>query len=394
MNELRGKEPSMIFTPVEIGNVTFKNRILRSSIGGRMAYYDGAVNAAWVNFERRFALSGVAGLISATFTVDDERWSPLEYPKISNDTFIGPLKRAIKVIKDAAPDCKYIIQIGDPGCHTQTSLFSQRADAASASAGFDFLYGYRNRIHEMPAGEISQTITEFVAAARRVQDTGCDGLEITASKGYLIHQFLNPATNRRTDAYGGSTERRFRLLGEIVSAVRKQIGPNFLLGVRLSAVDDNLLPLNVRLPLTWNLRYYFVGNDLRETIQYARELKALGVDYLHVTRGFGFINPRENPGALPIDELRMFANSTRHLSAKAAVLAMLFNVLPNAAVKLLIGWGWTSNPAKVRQGANADWAEKIKEAAGIPVIANGGFRDRWIIEDTLRQGKCDLMSMA
>jgi 2,4-dienoyl-CoA reductase-like NADH-dependent reductase (Old Yellow Enzyme family) len=149
--------------------------------------------------------------------VDDKRLSPLEYPKISNDSFIAPLREGVQAIRQLG--CRYIMQLGDPGGHTQTSLFPQPEDGKSASAFFDLFYGYRNRTTPMTVDEIKDEVRKFRDAARRVKTIECDGLEVTASKGYIIHQFLNPATNRRTDAYGGSQWNRFRLLREIVQEV-------------------------------------------------------------------------------------------------------------------------------------------------------------------------------
>ncbi|MUH00667.1 hypothetical protein F7734_53715 [Scytonema sp. UIC 10036] len=377
----------MIFEPFTIKNVTLKNRILRSSIGGRTSYYDGTVNSAWKNFEKRFAENDVAGIISATITVDDRRWSPLEYPKISNDKFIKPLREGIQGVQKYG--CKYIIQLGDAGYQTQTSLFSQEADAKSASSVFDLLFGYRNHSIEMSVEEIEQTIHNFAEAARRVRETGCDGLEITASKGYIIHQFLNPVSNRRTDEYGGSVEKRFHFLQKIVKAVRQTVGSDFLFGIRLSAVDYNYLPINLRLPVIFPIQHYFIGNGLEENIFYAKELEKLGIDYLHISAGFGFINPKENPGSFPIDELRMFVNSNRHLSLKTNIRAMLLNAIPKPILSLILGRGWKFVP-----GINAEHAHKFKKAVNIPIVANGGFQQRDLIEATLREQKCDLVSMA
>lgn len=238
----------MIFAPFTIGGVTFKNRIIRSSIGGRTAYYDGTVSNAWKNFELRFARNGVAAIVSATLNVNPYRCSPLEYPQLSHDRFVKPLAEAISAIH--AEDCRYIIQIGDGGSHVQTSLFSQVQDAYGPSPGFDLMYGYRPRRIAMSLGDIERTVHEFGQAARRAREAGADGVEITASKGYLIHQFLNPAIIRRRDRYGGSPENRFRLLHEVVEEVRRQVGDDYLLGVRISARDRNYQPLNVRWPVT------------------------------------------------------------------------------------------------------------------------------------------------
>ena len=221
----------MIFEPFQIKNLHFKHRILRSSIGGRTSFYDGTVSSAFKNFEKRFAQHDVAGIISATISVNDERTSPMEYPKLSDDRYIKPLADAIKAVQ--AYDCRYIVQIGDTGGATHTSLFAQASDAKSSSTLFDLFYGYQNLHKAMTIEEIEMTITNFAEAARRVRAAGADGLEITASKGYVIHQFLNPGINRRTDKYGGTVDKRFTLLEEIILAVRKKVGDDFPIGIRL-----------------------------------------------------------------------------------------------------------------------------------------------------------------
>ena len=377
----------MIFDSFRIKNVEFKNRVLRSSMGGRTSYYDGTVSPAWRHFEKKFAQTGVAGIISATIDIDDKRLSPLEYPKLSDDRFIGPLREGVKAVQQTGT--RYIIQIGDPGGQTQTSLFSQAADAKSASSNFDLLYGYRNRTIAMTVEEVEREVEEFTQAARRVRDTGSDGVEVTASKGYMIHQFLNPATNRRTDRYGGSVEKRFQLLREVATGVRKAVGDDYLFGVRLSAEDLNHLPINLRLPIVFPLRDYWYGNTLKENLYYAQELEKLGIDYLHVDSGFGFINPHGNPGAYPIDGIKLFANATRHLSVKAAVRAMLINLFPAPLARVTLGWGWRFKPA-----ANADYARSFKQALKIPIISNGGFQQRSVIDQALADGKCDMVAIA
>ena len=366
-------------------------------MGGRTAYYDGTVSPAWVHFEKRFAKGGVAGLISPTISVNEARQSPLEYPSLHDNRFIGPLRDAVREIKAAGPGkdgCRYIVQIGDTGGHTHTSLLPQDKDRVSASPFFDFTYGYPNSARAMSADEIEKTVDDFEQAAHRVVAAECDGVEITASKGYLIHQFLNPLTNRRTDAYGGSVDKRFKLLEDIVKAVRKAVGPEFLFGVRLSAKDFNNSPVSVRFPLTWPPPPWqaWIGNDLAETIHYARKLEALGVDYLHVDSGFGFPNPHGSPGDFPHEAVLNTFNAYRFLSGKARARATMFNLvslLPTSVSKKLLGMGWQFRPA-----ANADFAAAIRQAVKIPVIANGGFQDRDVIDGALTSNKCDMIAIA
>jgi 2,4-dienoyl-CoA reductase (NADPH2) len=378
-----------IFDPFTINGVTFRSRVLRSSLGGRMAYYDGTAAPLWKNFERQFAAPElrIGGIISATIDIDKRRLSPLEYPKLSDDTFIDPLAAGVRAVQ--ALGCRYIVQIGDPGGHTQTSLLPEAADGLSASSVFDLYYGYRNRTSPMSRAEIDAEVENFAAAARRVVATGADGVEVTASKGYIIHQFLNPATNRRKDDYGGSVENRFRLLKKVAMAVRDAVGPDFLFGVRLAAVDYNWLPFpNVRWPPVWPLRDYVMGNTLATTLRYGAWLKDLGVDYLHIDSGFGFVNPKGSPGDYPIDGLRLFSNSVRHLSGKAWARAMLLNLVPASLASLVLGTGWRYVPA-----ANAGFAQAFRQKVKLPVIANGGFQEREVMDGALEAGACDLIAV-
>jgi len=377
----------MLLEPFSINGIEFKNRVLRSSLGGRMAFYDGTVSPAFKSFETRFARGGVGGIITATITVNQRRMSPLEYPALHDDRYVAPLQDVVRAVQ--AHGCRYIIQIGDPGGHTHTGVFSEAHAARSASWSFNLLYGYRNHTIAMTEAEIDEYVEEFASAARRVREAGGDGVEITASKGYLIHQFLNPATNRRKDAYGGSVDKRFLFLERIIRAARKEAGRDFLLGVRLSAKDYNYLPVNIRFPVVFPLRHFFIGNTLKETLHYGEKLKSLGVDYLHIDSGFGFVNPKGSPGRFPAQGIKLFYNATRHLSAKAAVRSVLADASPEFLLRLLIGYGWRFKPA-----ANAEFAALFRRTVGLPVIANGGFQARSVIEDALAGGKCDAVAIA
>lgn len=89
--------------------------------------------------------------------------------------------------------------------------------------------------YEMAARDIDEIVTAFASAARRLAEATFDGVELNAASGFLLAQFLSPATNRRTDEYGGSLENRCRFVDEILRAVREAVGPRCAIGVRLSA---------------------------------------------------------------------------------------------------------------------------------------------------------------
>jgi 2,4-dienoyl-CoA reductase-like NADH-dependent reductase (Old Yellow Enzyme family) len=124
--------------------------------------------------------------------------------------------------------------------------------------------------------EIGEVIHDFAKAAERSVKAGVDVIEIHAAHGYLLHQFLSPISNHRTDEYGGSFENRTRLLFEVVKAVRNVIPSDMPLFLRMSSTDvmeDTDLGNKLG---SW---------DVESTIKVARQLPALGVDLLDVSSG-------------------------------------------------------------------------------------------------------------
>ena len=116
--------------------------------------------------------------------------------------------------------------------------------------------------------DLDATVGAFVASARRAADAGFDLVEIHGAHGYLLHEFLSPLSNQRTDSYGGSLENRARLLLRVVDAVRTEIGDSMPLLVRLSATD-----------------WLEGGLTLEETIQVTRWLTEHSVDLVDVSSG-------------------------------------------------------------------------------------------------------------
>jgi len=120
--------------------------------------------------------------------------------------------------------------------------------------------------HPLSRDEIDELVEAFVSAAENVRRAGYDGVELHAGHGYLIAQFLSAAVNRREDDHGGDLDGRMRFLTRIVGGIRDRSGPDFVIGVRLSA--DEEIPGGMR---------------LADTLQIVRRLT--GVDYINVTLG-------------------------------------------------------------------------------------------------------------
>jgi len=116
--------------------------------------------------------------------------------------------------------------------------------------------------------EIAALVTAFVSSAQRAHRIGLDAIEIHAAHGYLLHQFLSPLSNHRTDSYGGSLENRMRLTLQLFEAVRSAVPRSMAVGIRVSATD-----------------WVDGGWDLDQTITLAKRLDAMGCDFIDVTSG-------------------------------------------------------------------------------------------------------------
>ena len=127
--------------------------------------------------------------------------------------------------------------------------------------------GSPDATHEMSRGDIDEVLDGFVRAARICRDGGFDGVEVHAAHGYLLQAFLSPATNRRSDEYGGSVENRVRLVRAILQAIRAELGDDFVVGARVTG--DELQP---------------GGLDAADCVDLAAIL-APDVDYLSVVSG-------------------------------------------------------------------------------------------------------------
>jgi 2,4-dienoyl-CoA reductase-like NADH-dependent reductase (Old Yellow Enzyme family) len=122
--------------------------------------------------------------------------------------------------------------------------------------------------HALARAELEALKREFAAAARRADRLGFDAIELHAAHGYLLHEFLSPLANRRSDEYGGSLENRMRYLLEVFATMRSAWPEHKPMGVRVSATD-----------------WVDGGWDVSHTVALARSLKALGCDWIDVSSG-------------------------------------------------------------------------------------------------------------
>ncbi len=278
--------PSTLFSPLSLRQLTLANRIAVSP----MCQYgatDGAANDWHLMHLGQFAM-GAAGLVfaEATHVSAEGRISP-RCLGLYDDAQESALERVIDFCHRYGV-AAFGLQLAHAGRKGSTQPPQQGGQALGTSEGAWTTVGpsalpYAPDWHvprELDSGEIGEIKAQFVAATRRAQRIGFDLLELHAAHGYLLHQFLSPISNHREDGYGGSLEGRLRLPLEIFKAVRQAWPEAKPLGVRVSATD-----------------WVEGGWTLEETLVLARELQALGCDFIDVSSGG--LDPRQEIASGP-----------------------------------------------------------------------------------------------
>jgi 2,4-dienoyl-CoA reductase-like NADH-dependent reductase (Old Yellow Enzyme family) len=367
----------ILFEPLSFRNLTVRNRLFRSNIAGRFDFYNGSGSQARINFEESFAKGGVGAIVSSHVPVHVRGRILPNYATIDSDVRIPFWRRLGERVH--AYDCAYILQLSHGGRQRDIpGVENDRTKGLSSTGKADPLHGFE--CQAMTGEEIRQVTQYFVDGARRAREAGLDGVELHACNGYLITQFLSSAINDRQDEYGGSLENRARFLLDIVRAIRRQVGNDFHLQVKLSAVDHN------NAVAFWEKE----GNTLSDSIRVCRWLEALGVDALHISTGSSFPHPLNPPGDFPLEvALRIYDTMLSsgihtfrfYLLLRCKFLHPLFNLL----------WNRTK-PASV-EGINVEDAREIKRNVKIPVLSTGGFQTASYIRRVISEGYCDGVSI-
>jgi 2,4-dienoyl-CoA reductase-like NADH-dependent reductase (Old Yellow Enzyme family) len=263
-----------LFDPLTIRDITFANRVFVSPMCEYSSLNGLANDWHFVHLGSRAV--GGAGLVmtEATAVLPEARISPQDLGMWS-DEHIEPLARIVRFIHEQGSVAG--MQLAHAGRKASTYRPWGGHGAIPESAG-----GWQNVVapsalpfadhypmpRELSQDGIQEIVAAFAEAARRACKSGFRVLEIHAAHGYLIHEFLSPLSNRRTDEYGGSFENRTRILREVVTAVRCSWPERAPLFVRISASD-------------WSDG----GWDIKQSVGLARQLKGLGVDLIDCSSG-------------------------------------------------------------------------------------------------------------
>jgi 2,4-dienoyl-CoA reductase-like NADH-dependent reductase (Old Yellow Enzyme family) len=193
----------------------------------------------------------------------------------------------------------------------------------------------------LTADEIAEIVRRFAVCAAAVKTAGFTGVQVHSAHGYLFSQFLSPRSNLRTDQYGGTLANRARALLDAVAAVRKAVGPDFPVSVKLNSAD-----------------FQKGGFDFEDSLQVVQWLEQAGVDLIEISGG-----TYEQPKLLGLqgmeeEEKQEVAESTM-----------------------------------VREAYFVDFALAMQEKVSIPLMVTGGFRQRLAMEQALESGSADVVGL-
>lgn len=265
---------SKLFSPIELGGVALPNRIVVSPMCQYHAV-DGTATEWHMVHLGQFALSN-AGLvlIESTGVERDGRITP-GCLGLYSDENEQALARVVSMFK-AVRRMPIGIQLGHAGRKGSSHLPWNGGHGLSAEEGAwttvsssPVPYDAKHPAPEaLDAAGMDRIEAAFVDAARRARRIGLDTVELHAAHGYLLHQFITPLVNRRTDEYGGSLENRLRFPLRVAAALRAAWPKDKALGARINGPDG--LP---------------DGATIEDTIAFARGLKAIGYDYVCISVG-------------------------------------------------------------------------------------------------------------
>lgn len=259
-----------LFEAGSIGKVTLKNRLVMSPMGCGLANLDGTPSEDMIAFYEARAIGGAGLIIPEITRVNDINGAGLmRQLSVTKDRHIEPLSRLAEAVHKHGS--KIFIQLHHPGRETVSALLGGQPVVAPSAIPCKML---KQETRALTTEEIKQLVKQFVDGAIRVQKAGCDGVELHAAHGYLLHQFLSPYTNKREDEYGGSFDNRLRIILEILEGIRKECGSDFPVGVRLSIEEF--------LDKTGVTQDYI---HVQDGVKIALALEAAGIDFIDPSCG-------------------------------------------------------------------------------------------------------------
>ena len=338
---------SPIFTPVTIGPVTLRNRVIRSAAFENMAYGNSPSQDLY-DYHVAVARGGV-GMTTLAYAAVDRSGLSFDGQLWMRKEIVPDLRRITDAIH--AEGAKASIQLGHCGNMTHRSTCG--CMPVGASGGFN-MYS-PTFVRSLKINEIHDLVKAFGNAVNLAREAGFDCVEIHAGHGYLISQFLSPYTNRRHDEFGGSLENRMRFMRMVISEVMKAAGDDLGVIVKMNMHDG-----------------FKKGMQRAECLEVAKELERLGVHAIVLSAGFVSKAPMEvMRGAMPLKTLAHYMDMKKFWWLKAALLTIGRLLIPTVPY---------------REGYFLEDAKQFRQVLKLPLIYVGGLISKDKMEEILAAG--------
>jgi len=328
-----------LFTPLALSRITLENRLFRAATYEGFGDSRGFPRPELGEFYLDLARGGVGTIITGfAFVSRAGRAMQPAQCGIDDDDKVGPWKAIVDRVKREVPSVRMVMQLAHTGRQTRRESTGLPVVGASSRQCSYF----RQRVTALEDRNVETIVAEFGRAAFRARQAGFDGVQVHGAHGYLVHQFLSPWTNTRTDRWSD----RPLFLEEIVRDVRRMCGDDYPVFVKLSAIDD-----------------YDPGIRVDDTIRTVKRLETCGVDAVEISYGTMEFALNIIRGRCPVD-LVLEVNP-------------LFNRIP-AAVRGVWKWlragSYTERFIPFEENYNAAAAARIRAETSLPVIVVGGVR--------------------
>ncbi|MDY6959627.1 MAG: NADH:flavin oxidoreductase, partial [Halobacteriota archaeon] len=219
-----------LFTYGEIGDVTVKNRIVRSATYESVADEKGHVTEEMIDLYSDLAEGGTGLIITGFTTVDPEGMVGPKTTGLYDDSCLAGQRRLV----DAVHECEGV-KIASQLAHCGRQILIPGIVPVAPSPIADKMINRMPR--ELSSKEVREIIDKFVSAGRRAYESGYDAVQIHAAHGYLLSSFLSPYSNKRSDEFGGDTKGRTKILLDICDGIHDEVGFQFPIIVKMQSQD-------------------------------------------------------------------------------------------------------------------------------------------------------------
>lgn len=251
------------FSPMMIGNMWVRNRLVVPAMDSAMFEDDGSVSQRTCDYYGKRADGGFGMVILEIAAIDNRGMGMPGEPRLYEDSCIPGLKRLADRIHVGG--ARAIVQLHHAGRETTAPMIGNQTPVGPSSIPSTV---YREAVHEMTTEEVYQMIENYICAASRCLEAGFDGVELHSAHGYMGLQFFSPRTNKRTDEFGGGYEGRSLFHKLIIEGIREICGDGFAIIVRIDSIEART-----------------GGVTENDAIVFARLLEQYGADALNVSAG-------------------------------------------------------------------------------------------------------------